>query len=207
MLEPEVVSQNTWIVIRVTGKSLKNPLKTICIYILLYFIWTCVNWLVRHTHVTFRDSFLAYFDFNESISKLEQLLQTASTPGLAAGNQAEQPLECGKSIKVLNLISCALAVVLVLLLLLLLLLVPHLLLLLLPLHWPPKKTFAQFLWCSQTGQFASWAQLPRNAESHNDATTGDSVRNRKRVWTRWRQAETEAEMCGVNNCDSTQVIN
>lgn len=92
--------------------------------------------------MTFRDSFQAYFDFNESISKLELLLQTASTPGLAAGNQAEQPLECGKFIKVLNLISCALAVVLVLLLLLLLL--PHLLLLL-PLRWPPKKTFAQFL--------------------------------------------------------------
>lgn len=27
----------------------------------------------------------------------------------------------------------------------------------------------------------SSAQLPRNAESHNDATTGDSVRKRKRV--------------------------
>lgn len=93
--------------------------------------------------MTFRDSFLAYFDFNESIAKLEQLLQTASTPGLAAGNQAEQPLKCGKFIKVLNLISCALAMVWVLPLLLLLL--PHMLLLLLPLRWPPKKTFAQFL--------------------------------------------------------------
>lgn len=30
----------------------------------------------------------------------------------------------------------------------------------------------------------SSAQLPRNAESHHDATTGDSVRKRKRVRAR-----------------------